>query len=320
MSFSVNGIRISLALITLSCVLFFFNQKPKFIVPVEQLKQHSWLMYNILLWLLLFCVFLLPLRISLISDKQVVVEKNIPIQIILDVSLSMAANDLSPSRFVAAKTSLISLIQQLDGYYISLITFSWKPFVYIPFSSSSSAIVSKLQTMNLGDFPPVPDFLWTAIGDALLLGTENLQQFAHQETYAPWIVLLITDGDSNIGFDPMQVIAYYQKTQVPLFVLGVGQENYLIGRDAWDSDVTTDINLTLLQHLADKTWWKFYRILGEKSFNDFFSELSQNIVSRQQQKIQNILWELNDYLIYFLFSLLLLLFLFRLSLYLTKRS
>ena len=49
----------------------------------------------------------------------------------------------------------------------------------------------------------------------------------------------------------MQVISYYQKTQVPLFVLGVGQENYLIGRDTWNSDVTTDINLNLLQELAD---------------------------------------------------------------------
>lgn len=67
------------------------------------------------------------------------------------------------------------------------------------------------------------------------------------------MVLLITDGDSNIGFDPMQVVSYYQKTQVPLFVLGVGQENYLIGRDMRNDDVTTNINLGLLQQLADKT-------------------------------------------------------------------
>jgi len=64
---------------------------------------------------------------------------------------------------------------------------------------------------------------------------------------------LITDGDSNIGFDPMQVISYYQKTQIPLFVLGVGQENYLIGRDVWNNEVVTNINLSLLQQLADKT-------------------------------------------------------------------
>jgi hypothetical protein len=59
-----------------------------------------------------------------VTDKQVLVEKNIPIQIILDVSLSMSANDLQPSRFSAAKASLISLVRQLDGYSISLITFS----------------------------------------------------------------------------------------------------------------------------------------------------------------------------------------------------
>ena len=312
MSFSPGGIRISLALLLLCGVFFFFNKKPKFLVPVSQLKQKSWWIYTWLLWLLICFVVLLPLRISFITDKQIVVDKNIPIQIILDVSLSMSANDLDPSRFVAAKNSLISLVDQLDGYYISLITFSWKPFIYIPFSDSSSAIITKLQSMNLGDFPPVKDFLWTAIGDALLLGVENLQQFSHQETYKPWITILITDGDSNIGFDPMQVVAYYQKTQVPLYVLGVGQENYLIGRDAWNTDVTTNINPVLLQQLADVTWGKFYRVLGEKSFDNFFAELSQDIISHQQQKIQNILRELNDYLIYLLVLALLGLFIFRL--------
>jgi Mg-chelatase subunit ChlD len=64
------------------------------------------------------------LRISIVSDRQVVAQKNLPIQIILDVSLSMAANDIQPSRFVAAKAALISLIEHMDGYYISLITFS----------------------------------------------------------------------------------------------------------------------------------------------------------------------------------------------------
>lgn len=291
-------------MIALCGVFFYFNKRPKFLVPLQQMKQRSRFVYTILLCILTISIVLLPLRISIVTDKHVVVEKNLPIQILLDVSLSMSANDIAPSRFVAAKKSLISLAQKLDGYYISLIAFSWKPFVYMPFSSSSSAIVTKLSAMNLGDFPPVKDFLWTAIGDALLLAANNLQQFTQQETYKPWIVILITDGDSNIGYDPLQVIAYYQKTHVPLYVLGVGQENYLIGRDSRDDDVTTNINLPLLQKLSDKTWGKFYRVLWDQSFNQFLIELSENIVSQQQKKIQNILWELNDYLIYIIiFSL-----------------
>ncbi len=314
MIFSLSWIRISLFLLALCGVFFFFNRKPKFIVPVAYLRYQYWRVYNILLGIILCSVVLLPLRISFVSDTHVVTEKNLPIQIVLDVSLSMAANDIQPSRFDAAKHSLISLVQQLDGYYISLITFSWKPFVFVPFSSSSSAIVQKLHAMNLGDFPPVPEFLWTAIGDALLLGVNNLQQFVDQETYKPWIVILITDGDSNIGFDPAQVIKYYQKVHVPIFVLGVWQADFVVGLDTWNDKVTTTINLWLLQQLADKTWGKFSRVLGKQSFDEFFSELLETIETQQQQKIQNTFWELNTYLIYLLIIVLFWLLAFRLYL------
>jgi hypothetical protein len=159
MLFSPQGLRIDLILIALVGFFFFFNKKPKFFLPFSYLNKKRYLLYVALLSVLLLSIFLLPLRFSFVSDKQVVVQKDLPIQIVFDVSLSMAATDIEPSRFVAAKKSLIELVQKLDGYYLSLIAFSGKPFIYIPFSSSSSSIASKLNTMNLGDFPPVPEFI-----------------------------------------------------------------------------------------------------------------------------------------------------------------
>jgi len=53
-------------------------------------------------------------------------------------------------------------------------------------------------------------------------------------------------------------------------------------------------------------------VLGEKSFDDFFTELTQNIVTHQQQHIKNIFWELNDYLMYILVFSLFGLLIFRL--------
>ncbi len=322
MSFSVAWIRISISLIALCGVFFFYNRKPKFIVPFSSVHQTPWIVYTILLCLLSFSVVIFPLRLAFVSDRQVVVEKDIPVQIILDVSLSMSANDISPSRFSAAKQALISLIEQLDWYYASLIAFSWKPFVYIPFSSESSAIIKKLQSMNLGDFPPVKDFLWTAIGDALLLGVHNLQQFTDQEPYKPWIIILITDGDSNVGFDPLQILSYCQKMHIPLYVLGIWQSDYLIGRDMRNDMVMTNINLPLLQELASKTWWMFYRVLGDDSFDQFVDELSQDILSHQQKKIEHVYREMNRYLIYFVALLVVALLIFRVYLlrYQTKRS
>jgi len=305
MFFSPQGLRLSFALLLLAGFFFFFNKKPKFLLPFSYINKKRWLLFVSLSSILFVSILLLPLRFSFVRNKQVVVQKNLPIQIVFDVSLSMAATDMEPSRFFAAKNSLIELIQKLDGYYLSLITFSGKPFVYIPFSSDSSSIVSKLETMNLGDFPPVPDFIWTAIGDALLLGVANLEYFSDQEAYKPWIVILITDGDSNIGFDPLQILSYYKKIAVPLFVLWVGQENYLIGRDSWNTNVMTDINVPLLQNLAKETGWKFYRVLWKDSFEWFFDEIVEDVFAHQQEKIQYTFWELNIYLIYIIvFALL----------------
>ena len=80
--------------------------------------------YKSILIILSISTILLPLDYRWVSDKVVVKEKNLPIQILFDVSLSMAADDIQPSRYVAAKDSMIKLIKQLDGYNISIVIFS----------------------------------------------------------------------------------------------------------------------------------------------------------------------------------------------------
>jgi len=148
-------------------------------------------------FILIISILVLPLDLQFVSDKKIITEKILPVQIIFDVSLSMAADDIQPSRYDSAKAALLKLIQTLDGYNISLIAFSGIPFIYIPFSTDTNAIISKFQDTNLGDFPPTDNFLGTAIGDALLLGINNLDKIRLQDPEYPGIIILITDGDSN---------------------------------------------------------------------------------------------------------------------------
>jgi len=66
----------------------------------------------------------------------------------------------------------------------------------------------------------------------------------------------------------------------------------------------------------------FYRVLGDDSFDQFVYELSQDILSHQQKKIQHIYREMNHYLIYLIVLLIIALLAFRIYLlyYQTKRS
>jgi len=274
--------------------LYFLNFKPKFVAPKRYFNSSKYFFYKTVIFLLLVTVILLPLNLWLLANKKVNTEKNIPIQIILDVSLSMSANDISPSRFDAAKSALLNLIEKLEWYNISLITFSWVPIVYLPFSQDTKAILSKLWKTNLGDFPPVTDFLGTAIGDALLLSVSNFEKI---KTEKNWLIILITDWDSNKWYNPLQVMNILQKRQISVFSLWVGQQDFLIWYDTRNQAITTDINIPLLQTIAKNTWWEFYRILESENFDEFFQKLSQKIKSQEKQTIENKYLYLNDYLL-----------------------
>ena len=176
---------------------YFFNLKPKFLFPKKYFNQNKNILFKTINLILALSILLLPLDLQFISDKKIITQKILPVQIIFDVSLSMAADDIKPSRYDSVKKALLRLIQKLDGYNISLITFSGIPFIYIPFSTDTNAIISKFKDTNLGDFPPTEDFIGTAIGDALLLGINNLDKIRLQDPEYPGIIILITDGDSN---------------------------------------------------------------------------------------------------------------------------
>lgn len=291
-------IRISLILLVLLVVTYFFNLKPKFIFPTKYFNLSKHILFKTINLILILSILLLPLDLQFISDKKIITEKILPVQIIFDVSLSMAANDIKPSRYDAAKTALIKLIQKLDGYNVSLITFSGIPFIYIPFSTDTNAIISKFQDTNLGDFPPTEDFVGTAIGDALLLGIKNLDKIRLQDPDYPGIIILLTDGDSNKWYDPMQVLSIVQKKQVPVFVLGMWESDYLIGYDKRGSPVQTSINIPLLQEIPKQTGGEFYRVLEENNFDEFFDYLKDVIKSQEKQKIENQYIVLNQYLLF----------------------
>ncbi len=294
--YNSSWIYISIFFVLIIIVLYFFNLSPKFIIPQNNINLPRFFLYKGILILLAISTVLLPLDYRRVSDKVIVKEKNLPIQILFDVSLSMSANDIQPSRYVAAKDSLIKLIKELDWYNISIVIFSGIPFVYVPFSTSSEAITTKFNKTNLWDFPPTMDFLWTAIWDAMILWIQNLEKIKLKDQEQPWLIILITDWDSNKWYDPMQVIDIAVKKQVPIFTLWVWTSNYVIWVDTMWQQVRTSINIPLLQEIANKSWWDFYRILEKQSFDTIFERIAKLIKQQEKQRVEKKYIYLNDYL------------------------
>ena len=283
MSYSPRWILISLCLIGLLIFLYYNNFKPKFVFPSHKFSPLRYRITRISGWIVLCSAILLPLHLGFVESKQVMIEKSTPVQIILDVSLSMAATDISPSRFSVAKQYLSDAVKYLPWYAVSLITFSGIPFISIPFSHDTKAIIQSLQSMSLADFPAAPEFLGTALGDALVLGAANIHRLSADQ---PWIILLITDGDNNKGYDPVDIFSLLNKQGIAVRVLAIGQTNYLIWYDGYEQPVVTSLNIPLLQKISAQTSGTFLNVVTTGQLAPFFSSFLTSIKAREISHIR----------------------------------
>ena len=240
---------------------------------------------KILIWLIFFIIVLIPFNIWIYQWTKIKKVPTLNIEILFDVSLSMTAKDFTPDRFNVAKNSLIEFIKSLDtNYNIWLITFSWKPFVYMPISDDKKAMIQKISSMNMSDFPPTLDFVWTAIWDAILLWKKQLLDYTNNNK-KPWVMILITDGDSNKWINPLKAIGYNK--DIPIFVWWIWKNGtYIVWKDIYGNSVPTSIDLGTLQKIADRTWWKFKRLESKEDFLDILSKLYSYV--KNYEKIEKI--------------------------------
>ncbi len=133
--------------------------------------------------------------------------------IVLDVSRSMLAEDLKPSRLVHAKQQIRELLDRLEGDRVALVVFAGQAFVQCPLTLDYSAIEMFLDVIDAGMIP----VQGTAIGDAIRLAGDCFDD----ETGQHKVVVLFTDGEEHVG-DPIKIANELAETEIRIFAVGLG--------------------------------------------------------------------------------------------------
>jgi Ca-activated chloride channel family protein len=135
----------------------------------------------------------------------------------LDVSGSMQANDLKPSRVEAAKQTLIQFVDALPGDRIGLVVFAGKAFTQCPLTLDHEVVKYFIGQMSIGTV----QLDGTALGDGLLMA---LSRLLTEEGPQSRLVVLATDGRSNTGQDPLQVAQLAASQGIKLYTVGLGRK------------------------------------------------------------------------------------------------
>ena len=147
------------------------------------------------------------------TKVEEVKQVGIDVYILLDVSLSMKAEDIKPSRLDKAKHEISKLIQRLRGDRIGLVVFSGEAYVQFPLTTDYAAANLFLNAVDVSSVPQPG----TAIGPAIELA---IRSFPEKDETKKAIVV-ITDGEDHEG-DLNKIVESAVEKGILIYAIGLG--------------------------------------------------------------------------------------------------
>lgn len=204
----------------------------------------------------------------------------------IDLSQSMNAADVQPSRLEKVKFELKNIVEAFSSDRIGLIMFSSEAYMQCPLTYDNNALNLFIQTLNTD---MVPNY-GTDFGPPLEMATTKLTADDTVVTRSKSkITILISDGE-DFGSGTAQIAEELESESITLFTLGVGTEtgSRIPTREGFKKDksgqeVVSKLNPSSLQELADDTGGEYFEI------NE-----SRNDVARLISAINNVEGEMRD--------------------------
>ncbi|MBN2486580.1 MAG: VWA domain-containing protein [Bacteroidales bacterium] len=210
------------------------------------------------------------------SKLREVKQKGIELIIALDVSNSMRATDIAPSRLERSKQAVSSLIGRMADDQVGLIVFAGDAYTQLPITSDYST--AKLFISNVNT--EMVSRQGTAIGKAISLGMNSFTQ--NEKTSKAMVI--ISDGENHEG-DAVEMAKNAAEKGIKIFTIGIGSgEGSLIpdksGRgfvtDKQGNPVTSRMDPDMLVSIANAGGGKYFSAsVTNVGLNDLYNELKK---------------------------------------------
>ena len=236
----------------------FASQKGLDAIAPETDSGRRWIKAGLVLCSLLFiCLALSGPQYG--YKWQTIEQKGVDIIVAIDLSRSMLATDIQPTRLDRAKREIYDLLAMLKGDRMGLVAFAGTAFLQCPLTLDYEAFNIFLNSLT-PDSMPVGG---TDISGAI---TASLSAF-DLNTASQKAIILITDGENTGKADPMEAAESARKAGVKLFCIGVGSDEGVplpaetggIKKDRSGNIILTRIDEETLKKMAALTGGAYVR-------------------------------------------------------------
>ncbi len=214
-----------------------------------------------------------PQRVGAVETTEL---SGIDIVLTLDLSGSMRAADVTPTRLQAAKEVIDQFIAHRRTDRIGLVVFGREAFPALAPTLDYTALRQTVAAMEIGVLNE-ESHSGTAIGDGLGAALNYLRRSDARSK----VVVLLTDGANNAGHvDPLHAAQFARALHARVFTILMGQSDeapIVTGRDIFGRPVSQmarfPVDPALLQRIAQETDGQFFRATDRASLEQTFQTI-----------------------------------------------
>ncbi|RIJ70977.1 VWA domain-containing protein [Nakamurella silvestris] len=222
--------------------------------------------------LLLLGIVVLAIGLAGPTDEVKVPRNRATVMLAIDVSLSMEATDIKPTRLAAAQASATQFANDLTpGVNLGFISFAGVATVLVTPTTERQPVIDAVANLKLDER--------TATGEAIYAALRSIDTFTRSisgaDGPAPARIVLMTDGKETYGRDAYEAAAAAKEAGVPISTIAFGTRNATIDVNGEPVDVAVDE--ASMRDIAQISGGDFHAAASAEELSQVYAQLGEQI-------------------------------------------
>lgn len=194
----------------------------------------------------------------------------------IDTSLSMQAEDVSPSRIDGAKQAATSFLDEVpEEINIGLVSFNGIASVRVPPTTNRASVRAAIQALDLGEA--------TAIGEAIFASLLSLEAFIveFEGDAPPGRIVLMSDGETTVGRPDAAAVDAARAAGIPVSTIAFGTDRGVIVIPEDPDPIPVPVNEQALEEIADGTGGEFFEAATTDELTAIYSDIGSAVATEE---------------------------------------
>ena len=196
------------------------------------------------------------------------------IVLVTDVSRSMLAEDVEPSRLEAARDAAQKFLEEVpDEARVGAVAFSTDPHTVEPPTDDHEKIADLIDVLSADG--------GTAAGDALDAALELVDAPGRQRP--PAAIVLLSDGETTTGRDPIEIAREAKRQKIPIHTFALGSSGGVI-RSPDGALIPVPPDPETMRRIAELSGGRSFAVEDADDLAGLYRELGSRVATEKEQR------------------------------------